>query len=852
MKTLTIFVLMAIFTGCGMNDKSVENFKIHDNWEFQKANSGDWNPTNIPSQVHEDLMRNNKIDDPFFGLNEKKQQWIGKTDWEYKTRFDVPKKILDRTNVLLKFEGLDTYADVFLNGELILQANNMFRVWEIDCKNLLKPSDNELKILFKNIFDETIPKWENADYPLMAYANNDQADTMIVMYTRKAQFHNGWDWGPRLITAGIWKPVYIKAWDSFKIDDVQIIQENVNEQRAEINSIVELESDSKQEIELCLLIDGKETNCGKHLLEEGKNFIKVKTSIENPNLWWSNGLGGQYLYNFEFKAKNADGLVDIKKENIGIRSLKVVREGDQFGTSFFVELNGVPVFMKGANYIPQDNFENRVSREDIEFIVKSAAEANMNMLRVWGGGIYPGDDFYELCDQYGILVWQDFMFACAMYPYDEGFLENVKAEISDNVKRIRNHASVALYCGNNENWISWKGWGWSEKYDEDLHPMIENNYKKLFDAAIPEVLKAVDDTRYYHPTSPTGRDWDESKNHGDVHYWGVWHGKEPFSKFDEKLSRFMSEYGFQSYPDENSVKKFTLPEDRFLTSEVMLSHQRCMSDERRDKEYGNRLIKNYMDEMYKAPKDFSSYLYVSQLVQAEGIKYAIEAHRRNKPYTMGTLYWQINDCWPVASWSSIDYYGSWKALHYFARDAYKQILINPLKKEEKLQINIISDEIAKRSAILNIDVMDFSGNIISALNKEINLEANKSEIYLDLDVNELLKGHKESEVLVYTKLNSNDEQIADNIFYFVHPKTLELEKPTINAELTNNKNEIRLRSNILAKNVFLHLEDFDGITTANYFDLLPGVPKLIEFRSDKELENILQRLKIKSLVDSFE
>ncbi len=721
-KSFLIFLSIIFFSSSSLIKaedliNNVIKKDILTNWEFSKADSLKWYQAVIPGCVHTDLLNNKLIPDPYFGTNEHDLQWIGKEDWIYKTSFDVPPGLMKKKNIELIFKGLDTYADVYLNDSLILSADNMFREWRVQCKGLLKEKDNHLRIYFNNVFKINMPKWEKAPFRLMAFPNNDQSDTMIAMYSRKAQFHYGWDWGPRLITCGIWRKVYLEGWDDFRINNVQVIQKNVSKENAEINSVINVISDSEVSTAVKVNVDGSEYINDNFQLKKGLNKIPVNFKIQKPDLWWTNGLGSHYLYNFNFIVQSENNIADSANLKIGIRSLEVVRKKDSQGRSFYIKLNGYPVFMKGTNYIPQDNFQNLVTEKRYEHIIKSAADANINLFRVWGGGIYENDDFYDLCDKYGILIWQEFMFACAMYPADSNFLYSVKHEVIDNVTRIRNHPCLALYCGNNENEISWYQWGWKEMYSPEVQKEYETNMDKLFYETIPDALKETDTTRYYHHTSPSAGFNNIPYSDGDIHYWGVWHGKEPFKSFNTNISRFVSEYGFQSYPEIGTLKKFSSPDDMQLHSKVMLSHQRCMADDRKDKEYGNRLIQLYMQREFKEPKDFASYVYVSQVLQAEGDKIAIEAHRRNMPFCMGSAYWQIDDCWPVASWSSIDYYGNWKALHYYVKRAYRTFLITNVLDNDSLNFFIVSDSLNPVKAELNVKVIDFDGNEI--FNKSI-------------------------------------------------------------------------------------------------------------------------------------
>ena len=439
--------------------------EIRDHWMFQQENHGTRYPAEVPGCIHTDLMRNKLIPDPFVGTNEESLQWIGEKNWIYATTFDIQVEILNKETIELVFNGLDTYAEVTLNDSLILKADNMFRIWRIDCRRLLREQANHIIVRFKNVFDENLPKHGAAPFELQAFANNDQADVKIAMYSRKAQFHYGWDWGPRLITCGIWRPVYIEAWNKFKIQDVHIQQKNVSSAGADIISVINILSTREQTVSTSIFLDSMKLIKETLNLKPGINKLTSKCHCDRPQLWWTNGLGTQKLYDYQFCVKDDTGYQDVYSTKIGIRSVEVVREKDSLGTSMVIRLNGVPVFMKGANYIPQDNFQNRVTQERCEHIVRSAAEANMNMLRVWGGGIYEDDQFYEQCDRYGILVWQEMIFACAMYPGDSAFLANVRQEVLDNVIRLRNHACIAMYCGNNENEVAWRQWGWKEKYD---------------------------------------------------------------------------------------------------------------------------------------------------------------------------------------------------------------------------------------------------------------------------------------------------------------------------------------------------------------------------------------------------
>ena len=834
----------------------INKIQIKTNWKFKQQNKDEWFPASIPGCVHTDLLDNNFIDDPFFRTNERKLQWIDKVNWEYHSQFQVTSAILNRKHHRLVFEGLDTYADVYLNGTKIIEADNMFRIWVADVKDILL-SENDLKVVFRSPINEDIPKYDALDYHLPAI--NDQSevgglgDKRISIFARKAPYHYGWDWGPRFVTMGIWRPVSLESWDEAIIESVYYQQDEVNETIARISAVIEINSDCQQTIRLKISDQNADkTYAEKEIfLEPGNQIITVPFKITKPKLWWCNGLGEPNLY--KFNAEISDGIKTItsKETTIGIRSIKVIREKDDKGRSFYFELNGKPVFAKGANYIPNDNFLNRVTTSRYEHIIRSAADANMNMLRVWGGGIYENDIFYDLCDQYGIMIWQDFMFACSMYPGDEAFLNNVQQEIDDNIKRLRNHACIAIWCGNNENdwiWHMEEEQGWKKQFEPEIADKLWADYQKVFYEMIPRSLQDLDPVRFYWPSSPMA-EYDErssyTKTSGDMHYWGVWHNKEPFGNFKKYPARFMSEYGFQSFPEMATVKQYTIPEDWDIDSEVMAVHQRSG--------IGNQRIKMYMDWDYRLPNNFADMLYLGQVLQAEGIKLGMEAHRRAKPYCMGSLYWQINDCWPVASWSSIDYYGRWKALHYFAKKAYSPVLIAPDFDVESVQVHIISDLRESLECTVKLELLDFSGNILWSLEQSQTIKPSENIVILKSKLKNLLKNADRRRVVMYCASFEKDQLLSENRLYFDKVKNLDLPKPDVTTDITEIKFGyiIRLKSQTLVKNLYLTLDDEDVFFSDNYFDLLPGKPVQIDCITNSKIKNFNEKLKLVSVYDTY-
>jgi len=859
MKANRIFfiLVLVILTFCVSNEidpNLVLEKEISENWLFSQVEKNEWLPAAVPGTVHTDLLANEIIEDPFYRLNEHDVQWIDKVKWEYKTTFIVEKEILQKDRVELDFKGLDTYADILLNGKKILETDNMFREWQIEVKETLMPGENELSIIFRSPITEGIKKYDAQGYEIpvsdndLAKIGQVEGEKKVSIYTRKAGYHFGWDWGPRLVTSGIWRPVIIRAWDAAKIENLQIVQNSVEEEKATFSAVIEIEAEKKAKAKLS--IHNEQTVLAKDeiQLKKGLQKITVDFEIKNPKLWWTNGLGEQHLYNISAQL-DIKGQKVKEETRIGIRTLELVREKDDDGTSFYFKLNGHPVFMKGANYIPNDVFLPRVTEENYRTVVESAKNANNNMLRVWGGGVYEEDIFYDLCDENGILVWQDFMFACAMFPGDEAFLENVRLEAIDNVKRLRNHPSIALWCGNNEILAAWKGWGWERAErakNKENADKIWQAYVDIFHKTLPEVVEEYDPQRSYWGSSPSsGPGIPADLVNGDEHYWGVWWGKEPFETYATHLPRFMSEYGFQSFPDISTVRKFAKPEDYNIFSEVMKSHQRSS--------IGNGTIEYYMLEQYNKPKDFESFLYVNHVLQAEGIKFGLEGHRRAMPFCMGSLYWQINDCWPVASWSSTDYYQNWKALQYYVKKGFEPVLVSPYIEGQKLRVGIVNDRLEKFNAQLILRIIDFNGTVVWEDASLVEVPANSSDDYFDKNRWEFMYGKSRTRLVFTAALVEKGKVISKNIFYFRPFKELKITKPTIDYSISKSTDgfEFEIETDKLAKNIYLQIGDEEGFFSDNYFDLIPGEKAVINLRTEISEDKLKEVLTIRTLDDAF-
>ncbi|MBN2416437.1 glycoside hydrolase family 2 protein [bacterium] len=829
-----LFQLSCSREGGGEMDRIV----LDSSWTVSESGREGSIPARVPGCIHTDLLAAGEIDDPFFADNEQYLQWIGERDWVYRTEFEADPAMRACDHVRLVFEGLDTYALVTLNGMLLLRTDNMFRTWSAECGPYLRAGANTLTVRFRSPLREDSLFASRLGYPLP-----DQR-----AFTRKAPYQYGWDWGPRFVTCGIWRPVYLEYWNGPRLEDLQIIQESVDRHSARCRAVFFISSPDSRQSRVRLSFAGGRLEKNADL-EPGDNRIEVGFSIPDPELWWCNGLGKQHLYSITGTLEPENSLRTSLSRRIGIRTLEVIQTPDSSGSSFGFRLNGIDMFAKGANYIPQDSFLPRVSDSRYRALIESSVDANMNMLRVWGGGIYENDLFYDLCDEAGLLVWQDFIFACAMYPGDERFLETVREEATQNVRRLRNHPCIALWCGNNEIDEAWHNWGWQEQYGYSgpVQERIWNDYQTLFHRMLPDIVGAEDPGRFYWPSSPSiGWGHEEALLSGDMHYWGVWWGKEPFDVYERKVGRFMSEYGFQSMPDMKTIMAFTLPEDRTPDSPAMKNHQKHP--------FGSEAIDLYMNRTYNRPKDFESYAYVSQLLQARGIGIALEAHRRARPYCRGTLYWQLNDCWPVISWSSVDYYNRWKALHYTARRVFSDLALLPVQNKEDLAVYVSSDRLGNTPAVLGIRVLDFTGTVLYANELNRSVPANSSTVLFQAPLADLVpEGMQDRAVLALT-LSAGGRVLASRTWLFVKPLHLRLPAAEITTDITSCREgyRIRLRSETYARAVYLRCDGVPGRFTDNYFDLLPGEEREVILRSDVRGVNLKARLRIVSLVDSYQ
>ena len=809
-------------------------------WKLHLNNKEDWIDARVPGNVHLDHLENRKIPDPFFGQNEAELQWISDEDWTYKLMFEPDKDLMERKNIILFFHGLDTYADIFLNNIKVLSANNMFHPWSANVKDVIKDGMNNLEIHFRSPLKEVSGQMNSIDHALPA--DNDQAGKTSP-YTRKAPYHYGWDWGPCLVTSGIWKEVELIGWEDWYVDQLQIKNKNVSKDTAELEVELTVLSDISEGISVCV----RESLSGKDFkkifrMEPGANDLSFTISIDNPDLWWPVGHGDQILHEF-FLTIETKEREEHHERRLGIRDVKIRRDKDEKGESFEIHVNGMPIYSKGANWIPADYFVERLTRDDYKRLLNDAIRANMNTLRIWGGGIYEPDHFYELCDEMGIMVWQDFMFACSMYPANDDFLDSVEKEARYQVNRLKGHASVILWCGNNEIASGWLSWGWKE----ELPISVWQDYKKLFHELLPKVCHELDPERFYWPSSPghgiDQSDEDQIYGKGDNHYWGVWHGGDEFDAFEDNVGRFMTEYGMQSFPATSTIESFADKKDRVLDSAIMNAHQKAS--------LGTGNLMKYIEDQYRVTNDFDSVTGLSQIMQAESIRFAVEAHRRHMPYCMGTLYWQFNDCWPVISWSSIDYKGNWKALHYSARNFFKPVILSLRDLEDVVNVHVVNDRHYGLDAVVKIGLFGFNGDLLFEDSFSMEVKQFSSCIARSIDKTVLLDGRDLSTLVLRAELTSNRESLSKSHQFFKKPKELKIPPPEFEHEVKylNGKYEITIRSSSFLYQLHFISSQVRGVFSDNYFNMLPNEVIVIEFEpyEDEQLEEL--DLKIRTLYE---
>lgn len=826
----------------------MESIELNGSWKLQQAGTRRTYTATVPGCVHTDLLAAKAIPDPFDSDNEWGVRWIGEKDWTYTREFQVPAELLTSDRVLLRCHGLDTLADIRVNGHLVGKTENMFRTWEFDVRRRLKPGRNTITVLFRSVFPYIERKGKAFTSRLHAWKNVPK-EIPGGNFIRKEPCNFGWDWGPALVTAGIWKDIDLVAFDTARLTDVHIRQQHAGRQvKLAVDARVERTGAGRLKAVITVQHQGRIVATTSVPLR-GANAAAT-LPIPKPELWWPNGMGAQPLYEVTVDLVDAEGaLLDTETRRLGLRTMKLIRRKDATGETFHFAVNGVTFFAKGANWIPADAFATRVGTAQYRDLLQSAANANMNMLRVWGGGYYEADAFYDLCDELGLCVWQDFMFACAAYPAsDPEFMANVKAEAKDNIRRLRHHPCMALWCGNNELEPPFVGPTWTDG------KMSWKDYRELFERLLGSAVRRLDPERDYWPSSPHtplgDRNDSSSPRSGDAHLWDVWHGRKPFEWYRTTQHRFVSEFGFQSFPEPRTVNAFTRPGDRNLTSRVMEHHQRSG--------IGNAVILQYMLDWYRVPKNFEMSLWMSQILQGMAIKYAVEHWRRNMPRCMGSLYWQLNDTWPVASWASLDYHGRWKALHYAARNFYAPVLVSGVEDMEKgtVELHVSNDALAAFAGKVRWTVTSVAGRTLASGIIPVRVPERSSRHIQKLDLHDLVQHMTGRDLLVWLELESAGETVSSNLVLFAKPKHMDLEDPRIATKaqaLKDGTFRIALKALKPALYTWLELSGTDARFTDNFIHLRPGKTVEVGLAPTKALtlEQVRNQLRVRSLVDTY-
>ncbi|OFS92578.1 beta-mannosidase [Stenotrophomonas sp. HMSC10F06] len=830
-----------------------------------------WRPAQVPGAVHTDLLAQGQIPDPYVGAPEAGLQWIGLADWEYRARFDVDAGTLARAHAELAFDGLDTFATVTLNGQPLLQADNSHRTWRARVDGKLRARGNELRIALRSPIRTLLPGVQAMPHKIAGnYPSpygDEPKDAMVGNFVRKPGYHFGWDWGPRYVTAGIWRPVQLESWDAQRLTALTVQTRALDATRADLEVAVEVESaavgTAAVQVEV-LDPDGKRVARidRKALLKAGDNRIVMPVALSQPRRWWPAGQGEQARYTV--RATLAPGTTDATRieQRTGLRTVELRREVDRNGgQGFAFVINGVPIFAKGANVIPFDMFPARVDAARIRRELTAARDANMNMLRNWGGGYYEDDVFFDIADELGLLVWQDFMFGGGMQPgYDPDFRANVVAEARDNVRRLRHHPSVVLWCGNNEEETAWKDWGHGRDLtaaDPAFAAKVWQGYVDLFGNDLRQVVAEEGLGVPYWSSSPSN-DLDEKANdstRGDKHYWQVWGNPAlPVTAYLHETPRFMSEYGLQAWPVLRTLDGIIPAAEQQVDSPTVRAHQKFMAGE------GNQRLLKYIEEEYGTPRDFPAFVYLSQVMQADGIQLAALHHRASRPYTMGSLYWQLNDVWPGASWSSIDYAGRWKALHFHAKRFFADHAVAALRDEGVTRVSLLNDRQQGLQATWRMRVMDLDGALRNEQRHTVALpplSALEVGRFADAD---LLKGAEPTRTVAVVELFDGATLLSQQVVYFVPAKALALSPATIDAELRADGNGngngngngyvLTLRSPKLVRALWIAFDGVDATLDDNALDLVPGETVTIRLRSEADLDKLRDALRFTSLADT--
>ena len=798
--------------------------KLHENWRMKEANEAEWSPAKVPGTVYADYLAAGKMENPYWRDNELKALELMEHDYIYETTFTPKAEVLNKEKIVLRFNGLDTLADVDLNGVRIGHADNEHRVWEFDVKEVLAAGENTL----------TVTLLSSVNFIREAF-KEDPAITMSTdgmqgaSYLRKAHCDFGWDWGARIPDAGIFKDVELLGMDYGRIESVYVRQ---------------LHEDGKVTLQFEPDIIGFDRKADydhtvTYTVTDPEGSVLVTTTdttfeVPDPQLWWPNGYGTQPLYQVQAVLSRGGVELDCWKRRIGLRTMELTRVKDQWGESFCHTVNGVSVFAMGADYIPEDNIKPFITRERTFKLLKDCKDANFNAVRVWGGGMYASEDFLDACDEYGLMVWQDFCFACASYDLTPEFDANIREEFRQNILRMRSHPSLGLWSGNNE---MEQFFAMSMRYDpdhKDPRGYIRKasqvpDYFAMYEYIIPRMVMKYDPQTPYIPSSPTsggGFDNPNDEHRGDVHYWDVWHGGKPFTEYRKFRFRYLSEFGFQAFPTMKTIEAFTLPEDRNLFSYVMEKHQRNNN--------ANGIIMRYMQQTYQLPSTFEKQIYTSQMLQAESMRYGVEHFRACRPESMGTIIWQLNDIWPVASWAMIDYYGRWKAVYYEARHFFAPLLLvneeasvmtqdeninaEPYEIKNSVKLTLCNESMQDRTLTVRWQIREASGKAVREEEvKDVAVPAlsaiHLDEVMIDID--------RFSQYVSYQMLDEEGAVVSEGTTLYIQPKYFHFEDPQISLEVLDDTH-IRVTAQKFAKNIQILDEAGELKLSDNYFDLQPG------------------------------
>ncbi len=817
---------------------------LNGTWQLRRIGADEWLAGTVPGGVHLDLMAAGLIPDPFAGDEELRVQWVAESDWEYRREFTVEPEVAAEEHLALVFDGLDTLADLRLNGRRLGHADNMFRKWQFEVTGQLRPGANELSVVFRS----AVRRGAELDSRRHLTAANDQLPG--APYLRKAPCHFGWDWGPKLPNIGFWQGVALEGWSIARLADARVgssarLSESGAENRGRIAARVEIErtagsAAASPQIETVLRVtdpDGR-VETVRAAIEPATATAHLAIEIAAPQLWWPNGLGEQPLYRVEVEIAVAGRPLDARSFRVGIRTLELRREADEWGESFGFLVNGVPVFAKGGNWIPADAFPARVSDARIEMLLGAAAAANHNLVRVWGGGYYETEAFYDACDRLGLLVWQDFMFACSIYPLgDHDFRANLAQEVAEQVRRLRHRPSLALWCGNNEMEQGWNEWGWDVPANSDL----KAEYLRFFGETLPAWVAAEDDATPYWPSSPS------SGRGGDHHEWVVWHGLAPFSAYGCEVYRFVSEFGFESLPALATIAAFAPdPADWNLGSPLLDHHQRCPS--------GNARILFYLAQQFRLPNDFGGLVYLSQVLQAEALRVGVEHWRREMDRCRGAIYWQLNDCWPVSSWSSIDYFGRWKALHYATRRFFDPVLLSSQVEGGTARLALTNDLPNPWRGEFRWSLERLDGTAVSAASGTVDASGVATASLATIPLPDSA-AERRAVVLVSELLEAGSRRSLV-VTPLVPDKHLALSKPAIDIAIepaSLGRAVVRLRSDTLARWVELSFEGAEALFSDNYFDLPAGRDRAVSFElpAGWDVDRAREALRVRSIVDTY-